>query len=76
MQRVLAHLHSQGVSARAMQEVLQQLPYTPGMSELLTQLQSGSVGGVPCSSIIVSDSNSLFIDWSLKDHHRSPDLFT
>jgi hypothetical protein len=55
MQRVLSHLHDQGVSAADMQQVMQQLPYTQGMDQLLQELQGGSIAGQPCSCIILSD---------------------
>jgi hypothetical protein len=55
MQRVLSHLHDQGVSAADMQQVMQQLPYTQGMEQLLQELQGGSIAGQPCSCIILSD---------------------
>lgn len=55
MQRVLAYLHTEGVSAAGMQQVMQELPYTAGMHELLQALQTGSFAGRTCSCIILSD---------------------
>jgi hypothetical protein len=55
MARVLAHLHGQGVSVSHMQQVMQQLPYTHGMEQLLQELQGGSIGGHSCTCIILSD---------------------
>lgn len=55
MQRVLTHLHSEGVTVQDMQQVLQQLPYVAGMEPLLQQLQTGSIAGQPCHCIILSD---------------------
>jgi hypothetical protein len=56
MQRVLSHLHSEGVTHQAMQDVMRQLPLTPGMDSLLQQLQTGAVApNAPCSCIILSD---------------------
>lgn len=55
MQRVLTHLHQEGVAVADMQHVMQQLPYTQGMAQLLQELQAGSINGQPCSCIILSD---------------------
>jgi hypothetical protein len=55
MTRVLAHLHGQGVSVSHMQQVMQQLPYTHGMEQLLQELQGGSIGWHSCTCIILSD---------------------
>jgi hypothetical protein len=55
MQRIFDHLHAVGVSVADMQRVLEQLPYTPGMEQLLQELQGGSIAGQPCSCIILSD---------------------
>jgi hypothetical protein len=55
MQRVLAHLHGQGVSLSDMQQVMQHLPYTHGMEQLLQELQGGSIAGQSCVCIILSD---------------------
>lgn len=55
MQRIFDHLHAEGVSVADMQRVLQQLPYTQGMEQLLQEVQGGSIAGQPCSCIILSD---------------------
>ena len=44
-----------------MQAVLQTIPYTPGMKAFLDKLQDHEAA----DSIIISDSNSVFIDWIL-----------
>lgn len=62
MQRVLAHLHEQGVAAVDMQQALQQLPYTRGMEELLRRLEGGSIAGHPCHCIILSDRYTILGD--------------
>jgi hypothetical protein len=55
MQRVLAHLHETGVSVADMRRVMQTLPYTQGMEQLLQELAGGSIGGQAASCIILSD---------------------
>lgn len=55
MQRVLAHLHETGVSVADMRRVMQTLPYTQGMEQLLQELSGGSIGGQAASCIILSD---------------------
>lgn len=41
MQRVLTHLHSEGVGPAAMRRVMATIPFTPGMRELLDHLRVG-----------------------------------
>lgn len=67
MQRVLAHLHASGVTIADMQTALQQLQYTAGMEHLWQHLE----GSDNCCSIILSDSNSQFIDWILSSRGHS-----
>lgn len=64
--QVLEHLHLAGVSSSALQQVLQQLPYTTGMRQLMQHLQQRAA-----HCIILSDSNSLFINWILSDRGHS-----
>ncbi|WIA28342.1 hypothetical protein OEZ86_010892 [Tetradesmus obliquus] len=66
MGRVLQHLHSEGVDASALQGVLQDLPYTAGMEQLFQHLAQ-------CAAhcIILSDSNTQFIEWILQDRGHS-----
>ncbi|KAL6760426.1 putative phosphatase-domain-containing protein [Haematococcus lacustris] len=63
MQEVLLHAAQQGVGPQELRHVLQQIPWTPGMKELLHYL-----GQHPelYECIIVSDANSCFIDWILQ----------
>lgn len=66
LQRVLQHLHSAGVAPSDLQQLLQQLPYTAGFDQLWQHLQGGqAANGHTVQTIILSDSNSLFIDWIL-----------
>lgn len=67
MQRIFDHLHREGVSVADMQRVMEQLPYTQGMEQLLQELQGGSIAGQPCSCIILSDryvTRSRTVLWS------------
>ncbi|KAF8072494.1 PHOSPHO2 [Scenedesmus sp. PABB004] len=64
MQRVLTHLHAHGVRAAQLQDALASLPYTAGMEALLAHVQAEVRSG-SAEAIIVSDSNSAFIDWIL-----------
>ena len=44
---MLAHLHAEGVSVEALQELMGTIPYTPGMQQLLdhlTEQQASSQG--------------------------------
>jgi pyridoxal phosphate phosphatase PHOSPHO2 len=75
MDRVLQHLHSVGVSAAALQQELAHIPLTAGMRELFSYI--GSTPGT--DAIIISDSNTLFIQWVLDAaqlHTHVRDVYT
>lgn len=63
LQAVLVHMQSSGVTIAQMQEELCLMPYTAGFGDLLQYLQSLQPG--KAQAIILSDSNSQFIDWIL-----------
>ncbi|XP_076871334.1 pyridoxal phosphate phosphatase PHOSPHO2 isoform X2 [Brachyhypopomus gauderio] len=63
MGRVLAYLGEQSVHPDAIKTVMETIPFTDGMLELLTFISQNKTD-IDC--IIVSDSNTLFIDWILK----------
>jgi len=61
MQRVLHHLHDQGVSVPTLQRQTAQLPLVDGLEPLLRALQQRPA----TDCVILSDSNTLFIEWAL-----------
>ncbi|XP_029946896.1 pyridoxal phosphate phosphatase PHOSPHO2 [Salarias fasciatus] len=63
MGRVLKHIGEQEVSPDGVRSVMETIPYTAGMADLLTFI-SEHKDRVDC--IVVSDSNTLFIDWILQ----------
>ncbi|XP_015247971.1 PREDICTED: pyridoxal phosphate phosphatase PHOSPHO2 [Cyprinodon variegatus] len=63
MGRVMAYIGEQGVVPDTIRSVMETIPFTPGMVDLLTFI-SQNKSSVDC--IIISDSNTLFIDWILK----------
>lgn len=63
MCRVMKHIGEQAVGPDQVRSVMEAVPYTAGMTELLTFI-SENKNSVDC--IVVSDSNSLFIDWILQ----------
>lgn len=62
MARVLTYIGDQSVHPDHMRSVMESIPFTEGMIELLTFI-SHNKKDLDC--IIVSDSNTLFIDWIL-----------
>ncbi len=56
MQAVFLFLHSKEVTEQQYYDRLEELPFTPGMKELL-----GGIDDLGGESIIISDSNSIFI---------------
>ncbi|XP_064183361.1 pyridoxal phosphate phosphatase PHOSPHO2 [Anguilla rostrata] len=62
MGRVMSYLGEQEVSRDTVRSVMETVPFTDGMVELLTYI-SQNKNNIDC--IIISDSNSLFIDWIL-----------
>ncbi len=63
MGRVLTYIREQSVQPEHMRAVMESIPFTDGMTELLTFI-SESKKDIDC--IIISDSNSIFIDWVLR----------
>jgi pyridoxal phosphate phosphatase PHOSPHO2 len=73
MQSVFDYAHERGVFAPDFKEALRSLPLTPGFHALLTALLENvggdSSSGSPPPAVaagIVSDSNDLFIPWTLE----------
>lgn len=62
MARVLTYIGDQSVQPEHMRAVMESIPFTDGMIELLTFI-SENKKDIDC--IIISDSNSVFIDWVL-----------
>ncbi|XP_051986906.1 pyridoxal phosphate phosphatase PHOSPHO2 [Xyrauchen texanus] len=62
MGRVLTYIGDQSVHPDHMRTVMETIPFTKGMIEVLTFI-SENKKDIDC--IIVSDSNTLFIDWIL-----------
>lgn len=56
-------LHKHGVTEANMKARLEEIPLTDGMKELFAHLSSDTY-----DVIIVSDANTLFIDWLLDKH--------
>lgn len=63
MGRVMKHIGEQEVGPDGVRSVMETIPYTAGMTDLLTFI-SENKDAVDC--IVVSDSNTLFIDWILQ----------
>lgn len=63
MGRVLSYLRDQSVCPDTVRSVLETIPFTDGMVELLTFIAQNK-NCIDC--IIVSDCNTLFIDWILQ----------
>jgi 2,3-diketo-5-methylthio-1-phosphopentane phosphatase len=71
MQSVFDYSHGKGVTAVDFRRELQSLPLTPGFSELLRAIEEAAADNDKTVSIlagVISDSNSLFIDWTLEAH--------
>lgn len=62
MGRVFSYLGEQGIREEEMKRLMTAIPYTPGMTELL-QFIGQNKDHFDC--IIISDSNTVFIDWIL-----------
>lgn len=73
MNQIFAYMSTQGVTADQMRAVMESIPWTPGMPELLDFLHAHpSVYDV----VIASDANAHFIDWILRTRaSSSPDKF-
>ncbi|XP_004460849.2 pyridoxal phosphate phosphatase PHOSPHO2 [Dasypus novemcinctus] len=63
MGRVFKYLGEEGIREDEMKNVMASMPFTPGMLELLNFIRRNKD---KFDSIIISDSNSIFIDWALK----------
>ncbi|XP_004375593.1 pyridoxal phosphate phosphatase PHOSPHO2 [Trichechus manatus latirostris] len=63
MGRVFKYLGDKGISEDEMKRAMTSVPFTPGMVELLNFIRTNR-NKFDC--IIISDSNSVFIDWVLK----------
>lgn len=61
MGAVFGHLHYHGVTPSQILHCMEQIPFTPGMLELLSRLTDARA-----DVIIISDSNSVFIEHILK----------
>lgn len=72
MGRVFKYLGDEGVSENEMKRAVTSIPFTPGMVELFNFIRKNK-DKFDC--IIISDSNSVFIDWVLEAANFH-DLFT
>lgn len=63
MGRVMAYIGDRSVTRDQIRRVMETIPFTDGMIELLTFISSHK-HAIDC--IVVSDSNTLFIDWILQ----------
>ncbi|CAN9506885.1 unnamed protein product [Ophioblennius macclurei] len=63
MGRVMKHIGEQEVSPDGVRTVMETIPYTAGMMDLLTFILENK-NMVDC--IVISDANTLFIDWILR----------
>ncbi|XP_030576978.1 pyridoxal phosphate phosphatase PHOSPHO2 [Archocentrus centrarchus] len=63
MGRVMNYIGEQEVSPDRVRSVMETIPFTAGMTDLLTFI-SENKGIIDC--IVISDSNTLFIEWILR----------
>ncbi|KAI4830860.1 hypothetical protein KUCAC02_002464 [Chaenocephalus aceratus] len=63
MGRVMKYIGEQEVSPDSIRSVMETIPFTAGMKDLLTFI-SEHKSTIDC--IVISDSNSLFIDWIIQ----------
>ncbi|KAM3624892.1 uncharacterized protein V6R79_003533 [Siganus canaliculatus] len=63
MGRLMNYIGDQEVSPDRVRSVMETIPFTDGMTELLTFI-SERKSNIDC--IIISDSNTIFIDWILR----------
>lgn len=63
MGRVMKYIGEQKVTPDQIRSVMETIPFTDGMKDLLTYI-SEHKGSIDC--IVVSDSNTLFIEWILQ----------
>ncbi|KAM9765555.1 pyridoxal phosphate phosphatase PHOSPHO2 [Menidia menidia] len=73
MGRVMNHIGEQKVGCDRIRSVMETIPFTDGMTDLLTFI-SENKSAIDC--IVISDSNTIFIDWILKaaGHRTAVDL--
>lgn len=57
MGAIFGHLHDHGVTAAQILACMEEIPLVAGMADLLKSLNASN-----CDVIIISDSNSVFID--------------
>ncbi|XP_008294447.1 pyridoxal phosphate phosphatase PHOSPHO2 [Stegastes partitus] len=62
MERVMNYIGDQEVSPDRVRSVMETIPFTPGMTDVLTFI-SENKSLIDC--IVISDSNTMFIDWIL-----------
>ncbi|XP_056135033.1 pyridoxal phosphate phosphatase PHOSPHO2 isoform X2 [Lampris incognitus] len=62
MGRVMSYIGDQAVGPERVRSVMEKIPFTDGMMELLTFIAEHKCN-IDC--IIISDSNTIFIDWIL-----------
>ncbi|XP_072237096.1 pyridoxal phosphate phosphatase PHOSPHO2 [Leuresthes tenuis] len=63
MDRVMNYIGEQKVGPNRIRSVMETIPFTAGMTDLLTFI-SENKSTIDC--IVISDSNTMFIDWILK----------
>ncbi|XP_022065743.2 pyridoxal phosphate phosphatase PHOSPHO2 [Acanthochromis polyacanthus] len=63
MGRVMSYIGDQEVNPDRVRSVMETIPFTPGMTDVLTFI-SENKSSIDC--IVISDSNTLFIDWILQ----------
>ncbi|XP_070686086.1 pyridoxal phosphate phosphatase PHOSPHO2 [Pempheris klunzingeri] len=63
MGRVMSYIGDQEVSPDRVRSVMETIPFTAGMTDLLTFI-SEHKSAIDC--IVISDSNTMFIDWILR----------
>ncbi|KAM4592483.1 pyridoxal phosphate phosphatase PHOSPHO2 [Odontesthes bonariensis] len=63
MGRVMNYIGEQKVGPDSIRSVMETIPFTAGMTDLLTFI-SENKSTIDC--IVISDSNTMFIDWILK----------
>ncbi|XP_063067859.1 pyridoxal phosphate phosphatase PHOSPHO2 [Engraulis encrasicolus] len=69
MGRVMSYIGDQAVTPEAIRSVMNTIPFTDGMVELFTFI-AGHKNDIDC--IIISDANTLFIDWVLEGAGLQP----
>lgn len=62
MQKIFILLKESQISTIKIKEILEKIPITPGFSELIEALGNNNNSQI----IIISDANSIFIDWILR----------